>query len=327
MPLKVTWKKGMRLSTDVFNALDRFIEENIRLASIVASDGQYGLFNALKPFELSVNVHNNILEVVSLSCHGITKSGKIIDIDFDSNFTATFDTRVSIPSGSNDDAFFLIIKMHENETREINDLYSESSYTFELLGENSSVDSNSLLIGRIVNQFGWRLDETDFVPPCLYISAHQRYVELLEKTKFKYKEISDMCLTAKNCVARMLLSSIWNSVSSEFINLDKDRYALTPGSLLASLQKTVSSFVIGCNVDEYVSLENADPFVAYINIPYNARNIYHDIEKGLDLCSEISVKMEAVCKMVEIRGVSEEKPKSKPQPTVEQKARWSGIEI
>ena len=310
MPLKITWKKGMRLSTEVFNAVDYYVDENVRLSSLVASGGRFGLFTTVRPFEISANIHNNILEVVSLSCHGITRSGKLVDIDFDSNFTNTFDSRVAIPNAGGQEAFLLVVRLHGNDRREVNELYCETAYTFELIGENSPIDNDSLPIGRIVNQYGWRLDETDYVPPCLYISAHPKYVEVLDKAKSLYKKISDRCLDSHDCVAGLLLSTFWTTVSSELINIDKLRDSLTPDALFASLQKVISSFVIGCRVDEYVSLENADPFVEYVKKPYNVKGLYTDIESGLKLCAEIAVKMEAVCNMTEDR----EKPKPAPTP-------------
>lgn len=334
MPLKVTWKKGMRLSTEVFDALDVSYDENIRLSNLIATGGEFGLIPAHRPFEISVNVSNNFLEVVSLSCHGITKSGKIVDIDFDSKYTNTFYTRLTIPSANADEAFMLIVKFHDNEWREVNEMYSEPKYTFELLGENSPIDDNSLPIGLLVNQYGWRLDETDFVPPCLYTMAHPKYVEQVNKAKLIYKSISDRCLSAHNCVARYLLGTIWPTVAYNYINIDKKRERFSPAELFASVQKVITSFVIGCSIDEYITLENPEPFVAYHQRPYDAKNLFRDIQKGLELCAEIFIKMDAVCGMTEVRETPAppvEKPKTKPQPTPEPQPkgrnRWEGIEI
>lgn len=334
MPLKVTWKKGMRLSTEVFNAMDYSVDENVRLSSLVASGGRYGLFTTVRPFEISANIHNNIIEMVSLNCHGLTKSGKFVDIEFDSNFTNTFDPRVAIPDSIGTDAFILVVRLHGNDRREVSEMYCETTYTFELIGENNPIDNDSLPICRIVNQYGWRLDETDYVPPCLYISAHPKYIEALDKARSLYKKISDRCLDSHDCVAGMLLSTFWTTVSSELINIDKLRDSLTPDALFASLQKVISSFVIGCRVDEYVSLENADPFVEYVKKPYNVKGLYTDIESGLKLCAEIAVKMEAVCNMTEVREVPVEKPKPGPTPPPTPvtpkpigRKRWEGIEI
>lgn len=332
MPLKVTWKKGMRLSTDVFDALDMSCDENIRLSNLIATGGRFGLIQSCKPFELSVNVSNNVLEVVSLSCHGVTKSGKIVDIDFDSNYTNTFDTRVSIPSANNDEAFLLIVKYHDKQWREVNEMYSEPKYTFELIGENRPIDSDSLPIGLVVNQYGWRLDETEFVPPCLYTNAHPKYVEQVNRTKLVLKSISDRCLNAHNCVARHLIDSIWTSVAGNYIDIDKRQEALSPADIFASIQKVIASFLIGCSIDECITLENTEPFATYYQRPYDAKNLYRDIQNGLELCAEISIKMEAVCAMTEIREtpvLPVEKPKSQPasEPRPTGRNRWEGIEI
>lgn len=340
MPLRVTWKKGMRLSTDVFNALDASNEEYVRLSNLIATGGRAGLIPVNKPFELSVNVSSNVLEVISLSCHGVTKSGKLIDIDFDSNFTNTFDTRIAIPNAENEEAFLLVVRLYDKQWREVNEMYSEEVYTFELIGENSPVDSDSLPIGRLVNQYGWRLDETDFVPPCLFTSAHVKYSELVNRAKLVLKSISDRCLGANNCVARHLLGVLWPEIVYAYTTIDKAQEQLTPPILLAEIQKVISAFVIGCSIDEYIALENTDIFMAYCQLPYDSRNIYSAIQKGLDLCAEIAVKMETVCSMTETREQSAphvRKPKPKPNPKPEpapepepdprRRKRWEGIEI
>ena len=334
MPLKVTWKKGMRLTTDVFNALDFSNEECVRLSNLVATGGRMGLIPVNKPFEISVNVSNNVLEVVSLSCHGVTKSGKIVDIDFDSNYTNTFDTRISIPNANPDEAFLLIVKLHDKQLREVNEIYSEQAYSFVLINENSPMDCDSLPIGCLVNQYGWRLDETDFVPPCLYTNAHFKFVELVNRALLVLKSISDRCLNANNCVALHLLGTLWSAVVGSLIDIEKSTEQLTPEELFAAIQKVISAFVIGCSIDEYISLENADPFMAYHQKPYDGRNIYRDILKGIELCSEIAIKMDAVCSMTEVRetpAAPVEKPQTKHQPAPEVKPvgrnRWEGIEI
>lgn len=330
---KVTWKKGMRLSTEVFNAMDKANEEAFRIVSLLGSANRYGLFPSAKPFELSVNINGSALEVTSLSCHGITKTGCFIDIDYDSNYVNTFDTRIVIPNGSEGDAYFLVLKVLENNYRELNETLSELSYSFELVGVNSPVADNCLPVGMLVNQYGWRMDETDFVPPCLYVSAHPKYMEQLERAKTYAKELFSKCLLSQNCVARSLLTQIWTASSVIYSRLDKERDTITPGQLLSSLQQLTNSFLIGCFADEYISLENQEPFALYAQKPYDAKNIYKDIETGLGLCAEISLKMNAVCAMTEIRPhVEEPKPKPTPKPTPPEpvkpgRNRWEGIEI
>lgn len=298
---KVTWKKGMRLSTEVFNAMDKATEESFKILSLLGSANRYGLFPSTKPFELSVNINGNALEVTSLSCHGITKTGCFIDIDYDSNFVNTFDTRIAIPNSAEGEAYYLVVKVQEDKLREINETLSELSYSFELIGENSPLADNCLPIGMLINQYGWRMNETDFVPPCLYVSAHPKYVEQTERAKAFAKDLFSKCLMFQNCVAKSLLSKICTSASTIYSRLDKERDTLTPGQLFSSLQQLISAFLIGCFADDYVSLENQDPFALYAQKTYDAKNIYRDIETGLTLCSEITTKMTAVCAMTEVQ--------------------------
>lgn len=334
MSYKVTWRKGMRLSTDVFDAVDSNNEYNLRQSILLASGGRMGLFKTSKPFELSINITNNILEVVTLSCHGITKSGKLVDIEFDSNFTHTFDTRITIPTSHENEAFILNVKMHDQEWREVNEMLSEPKYTFELIGENNAIDKNSLPIGLLVNQYGWRLDETNFVPPCLYLTAHDKYLDLIAKAKLMFKKISDQCIASPTCIAKQLISIIWSSTSSAVISLDKEWETMTPNQLYSKIQQIINSFTIGCSLDPHINLENIDSFMMYAQQPFDNRNIYHNISKGLELCAEISGKMEIVCTMTEAPVPTDPIGKPKPIPPINnpdenknKRKLWDGLEI
>lgn len=236
------------------------------------------------------------------------------------------------PAIAGDEAFYLVVKVHEDKLREISETFSELSYSFELIGENSPIADNCLPIGMLVNQYGWRMNEADFVPPCLYISAHPKFVEQSERAKIFAKDLVSKCLLSQNCVAKSLVSKIWTSASAIFSRLDKERDTLTPGQMLSSLQQMINAFLIGCFADEYVSLENQDPFTLYVQKPYDAKNIYRDIETGLSLCAEISNKMTAVCAMTEVQTRVEEhkptpKPKPVPEPVKSGRKGWEGIEI
>lgn len=331
MPKKVTWKKGMRLSTDVFNAMESAHAYGLRLASLLASAGRFGLYPAPTPFDLSVNISNKLLEVTSLNCHGITKGGSLIDIDFNSDYDNTFETRVSIPVADEAGTFLLIVRMHENEWREVNGTYSEAAYTFDLIPENTKIDNHSLPIARIFNQFGWRLDETDFVPPCLYVHAHYQHEEQAKKCCDLARTIAQKCSSAQNCVARTLLLSIWGAASNAACRLETERETLTPAQLYGIVQQLVTAFLIGCTLDEYVTLENKEPFAMYAQKTLDTKSLYRDIESGLLLCAEIKMKMEVVCTMTEVKPVPVEQPKPKAAPAPEPKGnarnRWAGIEI
>ncbi len=314
MSKKVTWKKGMRLSADIFDAADSACGEAIRQAVLLGAAGRYGLFASPNTFGLSLNVTNNFLEILSLSCHAVTKSGHVIDIEFDSNFTHTFDTQVAIPAAGEDEAFFLVVKTHDKEWREVDDIYSETRYTFELVGENSPIDDDSLPIGHIVNQYGWRLDEMDFVPPCLSVSAHPKFIDQLNRAKEYAKSMAELCSSAEYCTARTFIASVWPTAMHAAVRLDKERDTLTPNALFAEVQQLVGAFVIGCTLDRGLDFENREPFVSYLQKPYDAANVYRHIEQGLSLCADISHRVGLVAQMTETPEPPKPEPKPAPEP-------------
>ncbi len=327
----------MRLSAELFDAADAANEDGLRSAVLSASSGRMGLFASARPFGLSVNINNNVLEVVSLSCTGLTRSGYMVDIDFDSDYTGTFDTRVAIPHGDDDEAYMLVVRLHPQEWRETDDVFSEMKYTFGLVGVDSPVDDRSLPVGLVVNQYGWRLDEMEFMPPCLTVRAHMRYVELAEKARDIFRGIAERCLGGDQCVARHLLAIVWNAALSACIRIDTENETLTPGQLFGEVQRVVGSFVTGCRAEEAVSLEDPAPFMAYMHRRLDARHLYRDITAGLSLCAQIEEKVEAVCAMVEVpkqpeprqapRPAPRPAPKPEPAPKPRLRRGWEGIEI
>lgn len=322
----------MRLSPEIFDAMDNANEDAIRLVALLGAANRQGLFTTKKPFELSVNINGNALEITSLSCHGITKSGCVVDIEYDSYCSNTSDTRVIIPSSTDCEAYYLVVRVQDDNWREINEIYSELAYSFELFGANSIIPDNCLTIGMLVNQYGWRMNETDFVPPCLYVSSHQKFINQLERAKSYAEDIFSKCMASQLCVAKSFLSEMWKASSLVRSRLGMERDILTPGQLFSIIQQFTSSFMVGCFADEYISLDNQDPFVSYSQMTCDAKNIYNDIEIGLSLCAQISLKMDAVCSMIKNLEPVADKPAATPvvQHVPEPKPgrnRWDGIEI
>lgn len=334
MSHKVTWKKGMRLTTELFDASDDAVESKVRLASLIASGGRQGLFPTAQPFELSVCVSGNILEVVSLNCHGVTRSGLPADVCFDSEVVSTVDTRVTIPTVADGESLILLLKIHDHEWIESSNPYSERAYSFALVSENTPLDDDVLPIGMMINQYGWRLNETDFLPPCLYISAHPKYVALWERIRRLCSSIVEKCEGATDCIAVQVVSNMWRTASEETIRLDKERNLLAPEHLVASLQNMVQAFIIGCALDNYVSIENPEPYVNYVRAPYDSRHICREIERGLELCEEIAIKFGTVCSITETletppsRTAPQKPVKPTPAPPVRPSRHgWEGLEI
>lgn len=294
MAKRICWKKGMRLTDDILRKSDNCTIELVGNALVLAAAGRFGLLPSTSPFDLSMNINKGIVDVDRLSCSAVTKDGSLIDAHYDTTFTNTFDTRVQIPEGSGEKEFLLTIDAHPEQWKDTNNEYEEPVYSFSLIAINSPLPANSLPIAHIVDEYGWRIDDVDFVPPCLYISSHHKYIEL----KKQFEEV----LTAIDAKARNLLHSngkeairiFWPVVQQLMITINKECDLMTPMELLANVQKCVSAFTCACELDEYLNLADAENFRNYIYVPYNYRDAYQRIKEGLELCFSINAKIDVI---------------------------------
>lgn len=284
----------MRLTDEALRTSDDCMMEFVANSIALATVGRFGLM-PLAPFELSVNISKEFVEVVSLNCTAVTKGGDVIDAHYDTKFTNSFDTRIQIPEGSNEKEYVLTINS-TNQWKDSNDSFEEPIYTFSLMAPNSPIPSNSLPIARIVDEYGWRMDDMDFVPPCLFVSSHHKYIELLKKFS---EVLSDIDNKAKNLLhsnGKDIVRLFWPIVQQLMIVVNKEQDLMTPMGLLANVQKCVSAFTCACELDDYINLSDADIFRNYIYAPYNYKDSYQRIREGLELCVSINEK---VCKLSE----------------------------
>lgn len=292
MTKRICWKKGMRLTDEILRASDDSMTELVGNSFALAAAGRFGLL-PLVPFELSVNISKGLVDVESLSCTAITKGGHFIDARYDTKFTNSFDTRVTISEDQGEKEYVLIIN-HTGEWKDSNDGYEEPVYSFSLIAPNSSVPDNALPIARIVNEYGWRLDDMDFVPPCLFVSSHPRYEELLKKFAEVLSEIDNKIKKLLHSGGKNAFRILWPVVQQLMITINKEQDLMTPMGLLANVQKFVSAFTCACELDDYLNLANADVFSQYVYAPYNYKDSYQRISEGLDLCFSICEKIEKI---------------------------------
>ncbi len=331
MSNRIHWKKGMRLTSEAFEAMETFHSQDISVAAQLSSAGRFGLFISSRPFHLSVNINGSVLEITALTCTGITRSGRIVDISFRSDYTNTFDTRLAIPTGDEATAFLLLVRMSVDSWRPIDENICEPEYRFELVGENTIIDADCLIVGRLVNHYGWRLDETSFVPPCLFVDAHPLHTLQVERAESTLRSIRAKCADGSNTPASCLLECVWLSASRAGHIVENSRAVMTPQALLAEIRILIEAFVTGCSLDPYISLENYDRFMQYVLRSSDLRNVYRDIEDGLQLLEEICLKIDKVCSMEPVTI-----PEPAPQPVVSHepdikpssgRRRWMGKEI
>ena len=279
----------MRLTDEVLRASDDSTIELVGNSLALAAAGRFGLLPSTH-FDLSVNISKGLVDVESLNCTAVTKSGNVIDAHYDTKFTNSFDTRIQIPEGNGEKEYVLTIN-YTGQWKDSNDGYEEPIYTFSLMASNSSIPSNSLPIARIVDEYGWRVDEIDFVPPCLFISSHQKYNELLKQFSDVLTEIDNKAKNLLHSNGKDIIRVFWPIVQQLMITVNKEQDLMTPMGLLANVQKCVSAFTCACELDDYIDLADAEKFRSYIYAPYNYKDSYQRIREGLDLCFSINEKV------------------------------------
>lgn len=292
MQRRVSWKKGMRLTDEILTISDNCTADAIGNALVLCAAGRFGLFPNLHPFNLTVDINKNIIDVVSINCSGITRDGTLIDIEYNSNYTNSCDTHAFIPVNSEDKNFLLCIE-GGNKWRDTNDGLSEMAYTFYVIEENTKIPDKALPIARVIfDEYCWRIDEIDFIPPCLFVSSFKLLEEKYEKYKNILKELDIIIPQKLITESKDALKIFLPTVQQLRITMDKEHELMTPMAFLGNIQKCICSFICACNIDEYINIGNPEAFLNYINSPYNFRTIYKMINEGLRLCSEIYEKID-----------------------------------
>lgn len=296
MPKRICWKKGMRLSDRLLRDSDQSSMDCINNAFALAAAGRFGLFPSASGFDLSVDVSNGLVDVLSLRCKAITRDGQFIEIGYDTRYTNSLDTRIQIPTDVFSSELILTINISPGQWAETSDGFEEPVYSFDLVSADSSIAGNALPIARIIDSDfgGWSLDEMNFVPPCLFISAHPKYMELWSNFKSKLTEIDMKIQGLLHSDAQKAIQILWPIVQQLLITVDKEVDLMTPMMLLSNVQKFVSAFVCACALDDYLELEDADMFRSYARKPYNYKDAFMVINEGLGLCYEICEKIDKI---------------------------------
>ena len=296
MQKRICWKKGMRLSDDIMRASDEATAAWVGNAMVLAAAGQFGLFPGSRPFRIALNISNGAIEVVSLSCLAITKGGDLIDIQFDSKYSNPIPCRIAIPQGIHSSELFLTINVNMGQWKETTGGFEEPICDFSLVDVNSPIADYSLPIAHIIDTDfgGWHVDESDFLPPCLFVSSHQDYVQLLDRFIQCLKEIESKSRGLIHSEGKEAIRVFWPIIQQILIDADRGRDLMTPMSFMADIQKTVCAFTTACDLDEYLNLADAESFRNYALTNYNFKNVYKIIKEGLDYCLSINEKLSKI---------------------------------
>lgn len=283
----------MRLTDEILSLSDKCTAELVAKGFVLGTCGRMGLLPCARSFSISVDINNEVADVASIDCVGFTRDGSLIDIQYDTAFTNTFDTRAVIPSQDTDTRYYLCVSA-TGSWRDTNDGLCEPSYQFFVMEENSPVPDNALPVARIVfDEYCWRIDETGFVPPCLYIASLPQYEELAQKFLLALKELDANLPQKLYTESKDAVKIFWPAVQQLLIAMDKERETMSPMKLLANIQKLASSFYCACTLDDYIDISDPKQFVTFIHTPYNLKNAYAIIRDGVSLALSISERVKS----------------------------------
>lgn len=289
MTKRICWKKGMRLTDEILISSDKCHLESLNQAFVLASNGRFGLLPSNREFNISLSVSKNIIDVEALNCLAITKSGNIIDINYDTSFTNNIETRLTIPS--KDDESYILCVETIGSWKDTCDGFCEPEYKFKLIQENCELGVNMFPVARIINEYGWRLDEINFIPPCLFILSHPEYKKHITSFENILKESNIQLLDSTNSDCKTAIGIFWPIVEQLKIVIDKDIELMTPMMLLGNIQKYISGFLCACTLDEGLNLMEADTYRNFIDLPFNYKEVNTRIKEGLNLCNAICEKV------------------------------------
>jgi len=294
----------MRLTDEIMRDADNCAVETMGMALTLAASGRFGLIPSTRPFLLEFNITRNVVDVTLLHCLAITRGGHLIDVNYDTRYTNNFDTRVIIPEDTDEKEYILTINATNEPWRETHDGFAEPVYSFSLIAPNTIVPENSMPIGHIVDDYGWRKDDVDFVPPCLFVAAHYKFMELLQRFSDVLATIDKKTRGGIASGAASAIGIFWPHVQQLRIAADKERDLMTPMMLLSGVQKCVGVFTCACQLDPAIQLADEKMYSEFVMAPYTYKDAYQRINAGLGICVSISQKIEKLAE----EGKREQEP-------------------
>lgn len=306
----------MKLTDSLFRLSDDFRDELAGAAFSMMAAGRCGLIPSGHPFHITLNFTRTSVEVTEISCKAVTESGFLIDLSYDTMYSRTFDASVPLPKESGE--YYLLLNVREGEwvMTDPEARTCEPDYFFSLVSVNTPVPGRAVPVAHIVDEYGWRMDDADFFPPCIFLSSDRKYEELrdrvTESVSLMESRLSEM-VTSECGTAVMML---WPVIQQVRISLTMDVELMTPMMLLGCIQKCVGAFYSACLMDDHISLENGEQYVDFIKMPYDFRNVYVKIREGIGWCERIS---ERILKFGEV--------KKAPEAPVRRRKVWSGYNI
>lgn len=272
----------MRLTDDVLRLSDDLHAELVSHALLLGAAGRFGLLPAKRPFSISLNFNKNIVEVVELNCLGVTRGHQLLDITFDSRYTQTGDLRVNIPAQDEKTAFLLLVAASDKFC-DIGGNICESEWKISLIEENTPVPDDALPLARIVYDMGWREDNVDFLPPCMFLSSLATYMELANGFSDLLEKLDCVVyekLQTDSGQARLVL---WPMIKRLHIVMENEKDTMSPLTFLTKIQECISAIHCAFILDDCLELSEADKCAEFARIHFDFKNCYRNIVYGIDL--------------------------------------------
>jgi len=290
----------MKLTDSLFKLSDDFRDELSGAAFTMMTAGRFGLIPSGSPFHITLNFTKNSVEVTEICCTAVTECGFLIDLSYDTVFSRICDAVLLLPEESGE--YYLLLNVREGEWVRTNDQTCEPVYFFSLISVNSPVPDRAVPVAHIVDEYGWRMDDVDFFPPCIFLSSDRKYGELRDRVAESVSLMESRLSEMVSSECRTAVMMLWPIIQQERISLTMNVELMTPMMLLGSIQKCVGAFYSACLMDEHISLENGDQYYSFIKMPYDFRNVYAKIKEGIRWCERIS---DGILKFGEVEKASE----------------------
>ena len=151
------------------------------------------------------------------------------------------------------------------------------------------------------------------------MELHSQFISLLQSIDSKTRNQIDTG-------AHDAISIYWPVVQQMLITANTEQEVMTPQQLLSCVQRVIGAFTCACDLDEVLSLEDAEVFRNYTRVPFNYRIAYLRIKQGLGMCYAINEKIEKFSLLKKEEPPKPEPPKPEP-PKPDPRRFWEGKQI
>ena len=323
MTQRINWKKGMRLTDEVLIASDNCTAQAVKQSLMLASAGRFGLLPSMRPFQLSLNISAEQVEVTTLDMLALTQAGEVVDLTIGNGFSDSPETRFPIPKDGNE--LFLTVNVQPEAWTEDHEGFLKPEYFFALITPQTALSAHAVPIGHLLKENGWQEDTHRFVPPCLYLSAHHYFDQQRIQMLDILKSIQEKTKLQAQSPVKTAISIYWPIVQQVFIRLNTEHETMTPAMLQACVQKVVGGFALACEMDEVLTLEDSNMFFNFSQVPYNYQNNYLRIKQGIGMCRAIDEKIDkfSLLNAAPVPPPPQPAPEPKPDP----RRSWLGKKI